>query len=163
MNQPECDFVQSESFIMKETRMDPALQVEKIIFIQAKPAQVWHALTDRETIRSYFFGTEAISDWKEGSSLTFQGEWEGQRYEDKGHILAVEENELLQYDYWSAFSGLKDIPDNYSVVTYRLKAEKEGTEVRLTQTGFSSVEARAHGESGWTMVLDNLKKLLEGE
>lgn len=132
------------------------------IFIRAEPPSVWHALTDRETIKRYFFGTEAISDWKAGSNLTFQGEWEGQRYEDKGHILAVTENELLQYDYWSAFSGLEDLPGNYSTVTYHLNAESGGTEIRLTQKGFASKEAQAHANGGWNMVLENLKKLLEG-
>ena len=33
--------------------------------------EVWHALTD----------------WEEGSSLVFRGEWEGKAYEDKGTIL----------------------------------------------------------------------------
>ena len=141
--------------------MDRALKVEKVVIIQAGPDKVWKALTDKESIKKYFFGTEAISDWVVGSSLIFQGEWEGKTYQDKGTILAADAGKLLQYNYWSGFSGLDDIPENYSLVTYRLSAELDKTTLTLTQEGFAGEEAKAHGEGGWTMVLDNLKKLLE--
>ena len=142
-------------------QMDKALKVEKTVVIHASPDVVWHALTDRETIKKYFFGTEAISEWKEGSSLIFQGEWEGKTYQDKGTILAAEPGILLQYNYWSGFSGLEDAPENYSLVTYRMTSEPGQTTLRLTQEGFPSEVAKAHAEGGWDMVLDNLKKLLE--
>ena len=141
--------------------MDRALKVEKVVIIQAGPDKVWKALTDKESIKKYFFGTEAISDWVVGSSLIFQGEWEGKTYQDKGTILAADAGKLLQYNYWSGFSGLDDIPENYSLVTYRLSAELDKTTLTLTQEGFAGEEAKAHSEGGWTMVLDNLKKLLE--
>ena len=141
--------------------MDRALKVEKVVIIQAGPDEVWKALTDKESIKQYFFGTEAISDWEVGSSLIFQGEWEGKTYQDKGMILAADVGKLLQYNYWSGFSGLEDIPENYSLVTYRLSAELDKTTLTLTQEGFAGEEARAHSEGGWTMILDNLKKLLE--
>lgn len=141
--------------------MDRALKVEKEVVIVAGPDEVWKALTDKESIKKYFFGTEAISDWQVGSSLIFQGEWEGKTYQDKGTILAAEPGNLLQYNYWSGFSGLEDIPENYSLVTYSLSSDADQTTLTLTQEGFANEEAKSHGEGGWTMVLDNLKKLLE--
>ena len=141
--------------------MDRTLKVEKEVHIQAGPDVVWKALTDRETIKKYFFGTEAISDWQVGSSLIFQGEWEGKTYQDKGTILAADAGKKLQYSYWSGFSGLEDVPDNYSLVTYLLSSESDQTTLTLTQEGFAGEEALAHADGGWTMVLDNLKKLLE--
>lgn len=141
--------------------MDRALKVEKEVVIKASSEVVWKALTDKETIKKYFFGTEAISDWKVGSSLIFQGDWEGKTYQDKGTILAADAGELLQYNYWSGFSGLEDIPENYSLVTYRMSSESEQTTLTLTQEGFANEEAQVHSEGGWTLVLDNLKKLLE--
>ncbi len=141
--------------------MNKALIVKKTISIQVKPEKVWFAITDRETIKKFFFGTEAISDWKVGSTLIFQGEWEGKSYQDKGNILAVESGKVLQYNYWSGFSGLKDVIENYSLVTYRLEADGKGTIVHLSQEGFATEEAQSHGEEGWKMVLEGLKKLLE--
>ena len=141
--------------------MNKELNFTTNLLIQAKPAEVWHALTDRETIKKYFFGTEAISDWKVGSPLIFQGEWEGKSYQDKGNILAAEPGKRLQYNYWSGFSGLEDLEENYSLVTYELELEGESTKITLSQKGFASEEALAHADAGWKMVLDNLKKLLE--
>jgi len=141
--------------------MNKELNFTANLLIHAKPAEVWHALTDRETIKKYFFGTDAISDWKVGSPLIFQGEWEGKRYQDKGNILAAEPGRRLQYNYWSGFSGLEDIEENYSLVTYELDLEGESTKITLSQKGFASEEALAHADAGWKMVLDNLKKLLE--
>ena len=141
--------------------MNKELTFTKSIVINAGTDMVWQALTDREIIKKYFFGTEAISDWKVGSTLVFQGEWEGKKYQDKGNILAVESGRLLQYNYWSGFSGLEDTEENYSLVTYRLKPGGKGTSVILTQEGFASEEALSHAAGAWSMVLDNMKKLIE--
>jgi uncharacterized protein YndB with AHSA1/START domain len=47
-------------------------------------------------------------------------------------------------------------------VTYRLSSESDQTTLSLIQEGFANEEGKDHAEGGWTMVLDNLKKLLEG-
>ena len=143
--------------------MNHQLEVKKTIEITASLMDVWHALTDRETVKKYFFGTEAISNWEVGSSLVFRGEWEGKSYEDKGTILEAIPGELLKYDYWSGFSGLEDSPENYSQVTYTLEQMVDGTLLELRQKGFANEEALAHAEGGWTMVLQNLKDLLESQ
>lgn len=141
--------------------MNKDLVSTRTILIEASAEGVWRALTDREIIKKYFFGTEAISDWKVGSALIFQGEWEGKTYQDKGNILAAEPGKILQYDYWSGFSGLEDRKENYSLVTYRLESIKNQTTLSLTQEGFASEDGKAHADSGWIMVLENLKNLLE--
>lgn len=137
------------------------LEVQKRITINAAPEEVWKAITDPEIVKKYFFGAEVITDWKVGSPLIFQGELEGKPYRDKGTILAVEPERMLQYNYWSGFTGLEDSPENYSVVTYRLIPEDHCTLLILTQVGFASEEAKEHAVGGWEMVLTNMKKLLE--
>jgi len=49
------------------------------------------------------------------------------------------------------------------MVSYNLDSSPKGTLVSLTQKGFAGEEALKHAEGGWTMVLQNLKELLEGE
>ncbi len=90
------------------------------IEINATAEKVWDGLTNPDMIRKYFFGTEAKSDWKKGSPITFSGEWEGKKYQDKGTILDIEEYKFVKYDYWSSMSGTEDIPENYATITYRL-------------------------------------------
>jgi uncharacterized protein YndB with AHSA1/START domain len=141
--------------------MDHQLEISKTIAIGASANETWKALTDRETIKKYFFGTEAISDWKPGSKLVFRGEYDDRAYEDKGTVLEAEPGKLLKYSYWSGFSGLDDIPENYSVVTYALEQSGRETILHLSQKGFANEEARVHSGQGWAMVLNNLKELLE--
>jgi hypothetical protein len=57
--------------------------------IDASIAKVWEALTSPEKIKQYMFGTDVVSDWKEGSSIRWKGEWQGKKYEDKGVILKL--------------------------------------------------------------------------
>jgi uncharacterized protein YndB with AHSA1/START domain len=143
--------------------MDKSLILEKTVVIESSADKLWFALTDRETIKKYFFGTEAISDWRVGSSLIFQGEFEGKTYQDKGNILEAEPGKLLKYNYWTGWSGLADEPENYSIVTYSLSSSGNQTTVKLRQEGFANKEAYEHAQGGWDAVLGNLKKLLEGD
>jgi len=54
------------------------------------------SLDQPKIIKQYFFETDAHSDWSVGSPLTFEGEWEGKLYQDKGTILANKTNKLLR-------------------------------------------------------------------
>ena len=141
--------------------MNKNLLVEKKILIEADSMEVWKALIDPESIKKYFFGTEAISDWKEGSTLVFRNQGGGKTYEDKGTILTSDPGVCLEYSYWSAYSGLEDIPENYSKVSYSLKKEDKGTTLSLRQQGFANEDSHAHADGGWDMVLQGLKTLVE--
>ncbi len=131
------------------------------IEIQAPAAKVWAALTDPKEIKKHMFGTEAVSDWNVGSSLTFKGEWQGKKYEDKGKILKIEQEKVLKYTYWSAASGKPDSPENYSALTFALETHKEGTMLSVTQETNSSQDGLDHSMKNWKMVLETMKKLLE--
>jgi uncharacterized protein YndB with AHSA1/START domain len=131
------------------------------IVINAPISKVWNALINPELIKQYLFGTEAVSDWKEGSSITYKGKWEGKNYEDKGMILKLIPEKIFESTYWSSMSGLADSPENYNKVTYQLTEIDGKTKVTLTQDNNPTEEAKAHSEKNWEMVLDTLKKLLE--
>jgi uncharacterized protein YndB with AHSA1/START domain len=133
---------------------------KKSVTIQARPEQVWDALTNPALIKEYFFGTEAISDWKVGSSLVFKGIWEGKPYEDHGTILALDKGKFLKYNYWSSFSGTEDKAENYAIITYTLTPDKSRTVLTITQDNCPTAEARDHSVQNWGTVLDNLVKLL---
>lgn len=67
--------------------MNKNLMVSKSIEINSAAENVWEVLTNPEKIKVYLFGTQTISDWKVGSPIIFQGEYEGHRYKDKGNVL----------------------------------------------------------------------------
>lgn len=131
------------------------------IDINASAIKVWEALTTPELIKEYFFGTDAISDWKVGSSIIFKGEWQGKTYEDKGTILEVVPGKLLKYTYWSSLSGLQDDQENYLDITYELTESNDSTILTITQENIPDENTKEHTEDNWKKVLTDLKNLLE--
>lgn len=124
-------------------------------------SNVWQALTDPALIRHYLYGTEAISDWKKGSPITYKGEWEGKAYEDKGTIVEIEPKKLLHTTYFSSMSGKEDVPENYANVIYTLSEESNGTAVTVTQDNLETDEQRIGAEKNWKAVLATMKEFLE--
>ncbi len=131
------------------------------IAIDAPAPAVWRALTDPQLITQYMFGTTVVSAWKEGTPIYWRGEWQGRPYEDKGMILKLEPERMIQYSHFSPLSGQADAPENYHIVTVRLEPEGEQTHVRLSQSGSATEEERDHSAQNWEMMLGSLKALLE--
>ncbi len=109
------------------------------------------------------FGTDAVSDWKVGSPITYWGEWNGKTYEDKGTILELVPERLFVSTYWSSMSvsGLPDTPENYKKVAWKLQPEKNGIRLTVTQDNNASEAEKNHSEENWKMVLKKIKELLE--
>lgn len=140
--------------------MDKHLTMTASVNIQAPTSKVWTAITDKTQIKAYFFGTDVYSDWKKGSPVIWSGEWEGQRYEEKGEVLDVEKEQLLSYSYLS--TGKEDIPENYSTVIYRLEKDEQGnTHFTVIQSNFTDQAACDHSKENWKQILDGLKKVAE--
>jgi len=129
--------------------------------IKAPPHKVWEALTTPAIIKEYLFGTQAVSDFKVGSPITYKGQWQGKEYEDKGMILEVVREKRLASTYWSSMGGKEDKPENYNKVTYELTEHEGGTTVTLTQDNNPDEKSREHSEKNWTMVLNKMKEVLE--
>ena len=133
------------------------------IAIHAPKSKVWDALTNPQLVKQYLFGTEVTTDWKVGSPITYKGVWEGRTYEDKGRVLQIEPEKLLVSTFWSSFSGLPDLPENYQNVRYELSAEGRGTRLTISQDHNATQEEADHAEQNWKTVLEGMKRLLEGQ
>ena len=142
--------------------MNKKFTAKVTISINAPASKVWNALTKPELIKQYLFGTQVTTDWQVGSPITYEGVWEGKPYKDKGQVLQVEPGRLLVSTFWSALSGLPDVPESYQTVSYELSAEGGGTRLTLTQDNNNTQEDANHSEQNWKMVLGEMKKLLEG-
>ena len=131
--------------------------------IDAPLDKVWDAFTNPATIKKYMFGTTVSSDWKNGSDITWKGEWKGKEYEDKGKIIQIKPKTYLQYTHFSPLLGVPDLPENYHTVTVKLTPKNGSTIVLLSQDNNKSDDARQHSEDNWTMMLTELKKLMEAK
>ncbi|RZM05160.1 MAG: hypothetical protein EOO88_55290 [Pedobacter sp.] len=149
--------------------MSTPLIVKSTIQINGTAAQVWDALVNPAQTKKYMFGCEALSDWKPGSDLLWQGEHDGQPMVFvKGRIVEIRPEEFLAYTTIDPNSGIEDIAANHLVVTYEIKKLKDAVELTATQGDYSKVgegqkrydETVAGG--GWMPILVEVKKLVEG-
>ncbi|MCX6170033.1 MAG: SRPBCC family protein [Ignavibacteriales bacterium] len=129
--------------------------------INAPSSKVWDALTNPEIIKQYLFGTETVTDWKVGRPIVFQGVWEGVEYKDKGTILEFIPQQKLKYNYWSSFSKLEDVPENYQQITFNLKSQGDKTILTLTQDNVPNLQSKEHSEANWLIVLNLMKEIIE--
>jgi len=141
--------------------MDKNLIARASITVNAPSTDVWNALVNTEAIKQYMFGTNVVSDWKEGSPIVWKGEWQGKSYEDKGVILQFKQGRTIQYSHFSPLSGLPDKPESYHTVTIELSNEGTQTRVTLSQDNNPNEQSREHSEKNWGMMLTALKKFLE--
>jgi len=143
--------------------MNDNLIARASVHIDAPSARVWNALITPAAIKQYMFGTDVVSDWKEGSAIVWKGEWQGKPYEDKGRLLHLQPGRTMQYTHFSPLSGLPDKRDNYHTVTIELSGVGTQTRVALSQDHNATDEARQHSEKNWEMMLAGLKKYVEQE
>jgi len=130
--------------------------------IEASPSEVWKAITTPAMIKKYLMGTNVSTDWKEGSAITYEGEYNGKKYKDKGIIKKIQPAKILESTYWSSMGGKEDKPENYNTVTYELEGNPDGTTmVKLTQDNILTEQEKEHVTVNWKMVLQKLKEVVE--
>jgi len=132
------------------------------IDIEAPASRVWTALTEPDQIAAYMFGSRVETDWEVGHPITWNGEWEGKPYRDKGQVLAYDEPERLSVTHFSPLTGQDDLPESYHTLVYELDENDGVTTVSLSQDNNGSEEEAEHSRANWQMMLDGLKKQVEG-
>ena len=134
--------------------MTSTLTAETSITIKATPAKVWEAITTPSIIKQYLMGTTVSSNWQEGSPISYEGDYNGKKYKDKGTIKKLRPETVFQSTYWSSMSGKEDKPENYNLVTYTLSDEDDRTLVTLTQDNIASEKEKEHAAANWKQVLE---------
>lgn len=137
------------------------LILKKDLKIETPVAEVWEALTNPAILKQTMFGCDVVTNWKIGSNILFKGNWEGNEFVDKGTILDFQDGKSYEYDYWSNFSGLPDLPENYSIIKFQLDKSDNGTILSLEQRNFATQTMYEHSDKNWDIALNSLKELAE--
>jgi uncharacterized protein YndB with AHSA1/START domain len=143
--------------------MDNEYEISKCIRINSSPPEVWDVLTNPDKISQYFSGAETISDWQAGSAILFHHEYEGEKFTNKGKILAIQPNHLLIYTYWTKYSQTEDLPENYTTMSYALDRLDNMTTLTFTQSNIKNRQWFEGLQTGWDTVLSKIKEIAEGE
>lgn len=131
--------------------------------IEASPEQIWDVLTDPEQVKKFMFGADVRTDWQPGSPISWQGEYEGKKYTDKGEILEVDKGRLLKMSHYSPLSGQPDEPENYHTLTYELTGDGNRTHLKLSQDNNGSQEEADHSRGMWEMLVKGVKEAAEND
>ena len=129
--------------------------------VAAPPERVWAALTDPAQIATYMQGSKVTTTWQVGSPITWDGEYDGRSYQDKGEVLTYDEPRVLSVTHYSPLNGKEDAPENYHTLVYTLTPDGETTRLELTQDGNESQEQADQFSQNWQGMLDGLKAQVE--
>jgi uncharacterized protein YndB with AHSA1/START domain len=130
--------------------------------VAASPERVWAALTEPAEVAAYMQGSRVETTWEVGSPITWDGEYDGRPYQDKGEVLTYDEPHVLSVTHYSPMMGQPDEPENYHTLVYTLTESGDGTRLELTQDGNESEEQAEQFSRNWQTMLDGLKELVEG-
>jgi uncharacterized protein YndB with AHSA1/START domain len=141
--------------------MDKELISKSSIDINASSPNIWEALIDPEIAKEYFFGAEIVTNWIAGSPIIFKGEFNGNKYEEKGVLLSVEPNTQLRYSHWSNFDGLPDEPENYRTWTFDINEKDGKTQLSITEDNIPTEKQKNRSDEFWNETLMKIKRLVE--
>jgi uncharacterized protein YndB with AHSA1/START domain len=114
--------------------------IELTFHLDVSPEEAFLLLTNPEHMADWGAGEGIVEPRKNGAFAMFDG-WVS------GKVLVFEPGKTLAYTWrpntWT--EGMKD-----SVVNYTFEKAGQGTDIRLTHTGFPSNSERDSHETGWT-------------
>lgn len=128
--------------------------------IYSSLSKVWDTITKPEYVENWL-GIKVESDWKEGNPITFSYVFYNKKYSDKGKILQTDPMKLFSYSYWSAFSGLPDEPENYSMITFELHPSEKYIQLILLHHDIHTMDMYEYFDKSWEESLDQIKELAE--
>ena len=135
-----------------------ALVIERTF--NAPVARVWKALTDVEQMRQWYFELKEFKP-EVGFEFEFSVEHKGMNYHHLCKITEVIPQKKLVHTW--RYKG----HEGNSLVTFELFAEGNKTRLKLTHDGLDSFPktpafARGNFKQGWTAIIAELQKFLEG-
>ena len=96
-----------------------------------------------------------------GGAITWNGEYEGRPYQDKGEVLEVEPPRRLKLTHFSPLTGQEDRPENYHTVSYELTDRGGMTHLALSQDNNADQDEADRASANWTTMLTGLKATVE--
>jgi len=130
------------------------LDIDRVISIPAET--VYRAFTDR--LDEWFGATGSLVITPEvGGLYNFETEMDGQRHPHYGRFLELVPGKRVSMTWLTGNPGTLGAE---TVVTVDLTEQQDGTQVRISQSGFYDEASRDGHEEAWPLVLEHLEKTL---
>lgn len=158
------DLTLSHNSKVMESATNDQFCFKKELFINAMPAQVWSALVTPDQMvlwMSQENPIEVITSWHVGSPFIIHGRHYKMPFENKGLVLQFQEQTLLSYSHLSSISRMVDIPENYSILEFRLTPSYKHTVLTFTASQFATETIYRHLAFYWNVTLEVLKRFVE--
>ncbi|MBL7911749.1 MAG: SRPBCC domain-containing protein [Bacteroidia bacterium] len=133
----------------------------KNTLIKASVNKVWAVLTDPVCIPKYYFGMEWKTNWQKGSSIIFSGDYDHQKFEDKGTILDIEKEKFILFNYFNPEWKKEDVPENYTTMRFELEPKDNETIFTVFEYGFESEDKFNTVVTKWDSLLYTVKQEAE--
>ena len=144
-------------------------RIEKKVFLRARLARVWRALTDAEEFGTWF-RVKMEGPFTEGA--TARGRITHPGYEHVTMELAIERIEPEKYFAYRWHPYAVDPEIDYSQepmtqVEFKLEQVAQGTRLTVSESGFDLIPAARRNEAfrmndgGWTVQCENIRKHLD--
>ena len=130
-----------------------------VTYIKTTPEKLWHAITNPEFMKQYWFGTYCESEWKAGSFWKMVS-GNGQIY-DVGEIIESIPQKRLVIKWRNEWKPeLK--AEGYSHCTFEIEPVGNATKLTIMHVIDKKPSKFIEAVSGgWPRILSNLKSLLE--
>lgn len=130
-----------------------------VTFIRTTPEKLWHALTDPQMNRKYWFDARQESNWTAGSAWKIV--FPDGRVADSGEILEIEPHKRIVIKWRNEFMPeLK--AEGYSRCTMDIEPADGAVKLTITHVIDRDDSKLIKAVSGgWPKILSNLKSLLE--
>lgn len=150
-----------------------------VLYIHSTPEEIYRALTDPEFIAVYMENTGPRSDWQVGSPVEWKMDANGEFHDYGQRVLEAEPGKRLSYTWHRLQPEHREIvgitsdeefaeaTKERSRVTFTIEpaeAPSAGTKLTIVHDEFDSPDSKMLQavSVGWTLMLSNLKTLLEG-
>lgn len=134
------------------------------ITINSTPTKVWQTLTDPEIMTQWLgepdMEVEVHTTWQINSPIIITG-FHHVKFENKGIVLAFDQERKLSFTHLSSVSKLHDLPENYSTLTFILEPVSNDTLLTLNIENFPTESIRKHLEFYWKTTLVTIKDKVE--
>jgi uncharacterized protein YndB with AHSA1/START domain len=139
--------------------------IEKTVSVNSSLSEVWNYLTAPGLMKKLMGDTalniEVVTDWRVGGPILIKL-FHHTNIEVKGSILQFEPHRVLKYSQLASSSHLPESIENYSIIQFQLRPEKNETILTVRVENFPTETIYKHLNFYWQGTIVLLKKSIEG-